>query len=451
VRAVTYAEATAFLYGLRRFGWRPGLATIRRLVAVLGDPQTGIPFVHVAGTNGKGSTAAMLDAICRAAGYRTGLYTSPHLLSFTERIRVNGEPINEADIVALTEELKTVCGAHFASETTAPAGDRLPHPTFFELTTAMALLHFRRRAVDAAVIEVGLGGRLDATNVIEPRVAVITNIALEHEQYLGRTLAEIAGEKAGIIKARVPVVTAARGDALAVIQQRAEERQAPIVSVPEAYRWEARESKLDGQTFDLEGPRRRYEALRLALPGRHQVENAVLAVAAAEAAQEQGFALDTAAIRRGLAEVTWPGRLQVVQGRPRVIVDGAHNPAGTETLAAFLAEHSTTLGRLILVFGVLQDKDGATMLRRLAPLADAIVLTQPPTERGADPAVLMPAVEGHARVTVAANVEAALAQARDAARADDTIVVAGSLYTVAAALWALGITPHGMIREPVGD
>jgi len=448
---VTYAEATAFLYGLRRFGWRPGLATIRRLVALLGDPQTGIPFVHVAGTNGKGSTAAMLDAICRAAGYRTGLYTSPHLLSFTERIRVNGKPINEADIVALTEELKTVCGGHFASETTAPAGDRLPHPTFFELTTAMALLHFRRRAVDAAVIEVGLGGRLDATNVIEPRVAVITNIALEHEQYLGRTLAEIAGEKAGIVKAGIPVVTAARGDALAVIQQRAAERQAPIVSVPEAYRWEVRESKLDGQTFDLEGPRRRYEALRLALPGRHQVENAVLAVAAAEAAQEQGLALDAAAIRRGLAEVAWPGRLQVVQGRPRIIVDGAHNPAGIETLVAFLAEHRTTLGRLILVFGVLQDKDGATMLRRLAPLADAIALTQPPTERGADPAVLMSAVEGHARVTVAANVEAALAQARDAARADDTIVVAGSLYTVAAALWALGITPNGMIREPVGD
>jgi len=448
---VTYAEATAFLYGLRRFGWRPGLATIRRLVALLGDPQAGIPFVHVAGTNGKGSTAAMLDAILRAAGYRTGLYTSPHLLSFTERIRVNGEPINEAEIVALTEGLKTICAAHFAPETTTPAGDRLPHPTFFELTTAMAFQHFRRCAVDAAVIEVGLGGRLDATNVIEPRVAVITNIALEHEQYLGRTLAEIAGEKAGIVKARVPVVTAARGDALAVIRQRAAEHQAPVVLVPEVYRWEVRESGLAGQTVDLEGPQHRYESLRVALPGRHQLENAALAVAAAEAAREQGFPLDTAAIRRGLAEVVWPGRLQVVKERPRIIVDGAHNPAGTESLAAFLEEQRATLGRLILVFGVLRDKDWATMLRRLAPLADAIVLTHPPTERGADPALLAPAVGGHARVAVVADPERALAQAREAARAEDTIVVAGSLYTVAAALRALGMTSDGMTREPVGD
>lgn len=448
---MTYAEATAFLYGLRRFGWRPGLATIRRLVALLGDPQAGIPFFHVAGTNGKGSTAAMLDAICRAAGYRTGLYTSPHLLSFTERIRVNGEPITEAEIVALTAELKSLCAAHFAPETTTPAGDRLPHPTFFELTTAMAFQHFRRCAVDAAVIEVGLGGRLDATNVIEPRVTVITNIALEHEQYLGRTPAEIAGEKAGIVKARVPVVTAARSDALAVIRQRAAELQAPVVVVPETYRWAVRESGLTGQTFDLEGPSRRYEALRVALPGRHQVENAVLAVAAAEAAQEQRLSLDAAAIRRGLAAVAWPGRLQVVQERPRIIVDGAHNPAGAETLASFLDEHRATLGRLILVFGVLQDKDWATMLRRLAPLADAVILTHPPTERGADPALLAPVVGDRARVTVAADVEKALTLARGAARTDDTIVVAGSLYTVAATLRALGATSGGAPREPMGD
>jgi dihydrofolate synthase/folylpolyglutamate synthase len=224
---------------------------------------------------------------------------------------------------------------------------------------------------------------------------------------------------------------------LAVIQQRAAALKARVVFVPEAYRWEVRQSKLEGQTFDLESPRYRYEALQVPLPGRHQVENAVLAVAAAEAAQEQGFPLDSAAIRRGLAEVAWPGRLEVVQDRPRVIVDGAHNPAGAETLASFLEEHRATLGRLILVFGVLQDKDWTTMLRRLAPLADTILLTHPPSERGADPALLVPVVGGHARVAVAADVERALAQAREAARAEDTIVVAGSLYTVAAALRAL--------------
>jgi dihydrofolate synthase/folylpolyglutamate synthase len=438
---VTYAEATAFLYGLRRFGWRPGLATIQRLLSLLEDPQAGIPAVHIGGTNGKGSTAAMLDAILRAAGFRTGLYTSPHLLSFAERIRVNGEFIGEAEIVALTDRLKALCSTHFAPETTSRVDDLLPHPTFFELTTAMAFLYFQRRAVEAAVIEVGLGGRLDATNVIQPRVTVITNIALEHQEFLGRTLAEIAGEKAGIIKTGTPMVTAAGGDALSVIRQAAVRLRAPVICVPESYRWVVRDSGLDGQTFDLEGPRERYEALRVSLAGRHQIENAVLAVAAAEAAQDQGFSLNAAAIRRGLAEAVWPGRLQVVQDRPRIILDGAHNPAGTEALAAFLTEHRAALGRLVLVFGVLQDKDWETMLGCLAPLADEIVLTHPPSARGADPAVLVPAARRHARATIAAEPETALARAREAARTEDTILVAGSLYTVAAVL--------RLLRSPV--
>jgi dihydrofolate synthase/folylpolyglutamate synthase len=434
---VTYAEATAFLYGLRRFGWRPGLATVERLLALTGDPQGGIPSIHIGGTNGKGSTAAMVDAILRAAGHRMGLYTSPHLLSFTERIRVDGEPIGEAEIVALTERLRTLCALHFAPETTQPPSDRLPHPTFFELTTAMAFLHFRRQAVDAATIEVGLGGRLDATNVIRPRVTVITNIALEHQEYLGRTVAEIAGEKAGIVKPGTPVVTAARDDALEVIRRAAAERGAPLVSVSEDYRWIVREAGLTGQRFDLEGPRQRYEGLCIPLAGRHQVENAALAVAAIEAARERGLASDEASIRRGLATAAWPGRLQTVQEQPRILLDGAHNPAGARALAAFLAEHRAALGRLILVFGVLKDKDWATMLSLLAPLADEIILTHPPTERGADPVEMSPVARRYAQAAVAADPGAALAQARAAALPGDTILVAGSLYTVTAALRAL--------------
>jgi len=199
------------------------------------------------------------------------------------------------------------------------------------------------------------------------------------------------------------------------------------------YRWEVRESDLAGQTIDVEGPRHRYEALRVALLGRHQVENAVLAVAAAEAAQEQGFALDTAAIRRGLAEVAWPGRLQVVEERPRIILDGAHNPAGTEALTAFLAEHRAALGRLILVFGVLQTRTGRRCCDGCAARR-CDCLTHPPTERAADPALLAPAVRRYASASVAPDLEGALAQAREAARPEDTILVAGSLYTVAAAL-----------------
>jgi len=431
---VTYAEATEFLFGLRRFGWRPGLATIQRLLALVGDPQAELPCVHVGGTNGKGSTAAMLDAMCRAAGRRTGLYTSPHLLSFTERIRVDGSPIGEAEIVSLTERLKAIASAHFAPETTRPPDGCLPHPTFFELTTAMAFLHFRQQAADVAVVEVGLGGRLDATNVVWPRVAAITNLALEHQEFLGRTLAEIASEKAGIIKPGVPVVTGAHGEALAVIGETAARLGAPLTVVADSYRWVVRHSSFTGQTFDLHGPRGRYEGLHIPLAGRHQVENAALAVAVAEALGERGVSLDESEIRRGLAETEWPGRLQVIQDRPWTILDGAHNPAGAEALAAFLAERRGEYQRLFLVFGVLKDKDWTTMLGQLGPLADEIILTLPPTARAADPGVLAPIARQFARVIVAPDPAEALGLARTMAREEDTILVTGSLYTVAAVL-----------------
>jgi dihydrofolate synthase/folylpolyglutamate synthase len=404
------------------------------------DPHEKLALFHVGGTNGKGSTAAMLAAILQAAGYRAGLYTSPHLVSFTERIQVNGAPIAEAEIVRLTEKLKALCAAHFSPLTTQPPDDQLPHPTFFELTTAMAFLHFRQQAVDAAVIEVGLGGRLDATNVIQPRLAVITNIALEHQEYLGRTVAEIAREKAGIIKAGTPIITAARGEALDVIREAAERQHAPVVSVSEAYRWRVRESSLAGQTVDLESERQRYEGLRISLLGRHQIQNAALAVAAAESAHDQGLALGDAAIRRGLRDVAWPGRLHVVQDLPRIILDGAHNPAGVEALASFLAEHRRELGRLTLVFGVLKDKDWGVMLEVLAPLADEIVLTLSPTDRGADPAEIEPTARRYAATRTVRDPGRALMEARRAARAEDTIVVAGSLYTVGAALQTLGVS-----------
>ena len=429
-----YAEATEYLFGLRRFGWRPGLATVERLLTLVGDPQAELPCIHIGGTNGKGSTAAMLDAMCRAAGRRTGLYTSPHLLSFTERIRVDGAPIDEAEIIALTKRLKAIASGHFAPETSQPPDGCLPHPTFFEMTTAMAFLHFRRRAVDLAVIEVGLGGRLDATNVVRPRVAAITNIALEHQEYLGRTPAEIAREKAGIIKAGVPVVIGAQGEALTVIRETAARLGAPLTVVSESYHWVIRESGLARQIFDLRGPRGRHEGLSIPLAGRHQVENAVLALAVAETLVEHGISLDEEAIRRGLAEVKWPGRLQVVQERPRIVLDGAHNPAGAEVLAAFLAERRAEFHRLVLVFGVLKDKDWRAMLAEVGPLADDIILTQPPTARAADPTDLLPVAREFARVTIASDLTEALRLARASAREEDTILVTGSLYTVAAAL-----------------
>ncbi|MBI3121827.1 MAG: bifunctional folylpolyglutamate synthase/dihydrofolate synthase, partial [candidate division NC10 bacterium] len=295
---MTYAEATEFLFSLRRFGWRLGLETVRRLLELLDNPQQAVPSAHIGGTNGKGSTAAMLSAIFQAAGYRTGLYTSPHLLNFTERIRINGAPIPEREVTRLTARLKALCAGHFAHPAIPnPPSDRLPHPTFFELTTAMAFQHFARQAVEAAVIEVGLGGRFDATNVIAPRVAVVTNVSLEHQEYLGRTLAEIGREKAGILKPGVPIITASLDAGQEVIRRTAAERGAPLVQVQEAYAFSVRESGLAGQLLDLTGPSRRYEALWIPLAGRHQAENAVAAIAAAEVLEAQGFRLGEAAIR----------------------------------------------------------------------------------------------------------------------------------------------------------
>lgn len=437
---MTYTEATEFLFSLRRFGWRLGLETIQRLLGLLDNPHSSLPSVHIGGTNGKGSTAAMLSGILQAGGYRTGLYTSPHLLGFPERIRVNGLPIPEREVTRLTALLKELSAAHFAHHPVPnPPSHRLPHPTFFELTTAMAFLYFARQAVEAAVIEVGLGGRFDATNLLTPRVAVVTNVSLEHQEYLGQTLPEIAMEKAGIIKPGVPVVTAIQGDGHAVIRRTAAEREAPLTHIREAYAWTIRTSGLSGQTLDLTGPLRRYDALSIPLAGRHQVENAVTAIAAAEVLEAQGYRLGEAAIRRGLTQARWPGRLQIVSDQPRILLDGAHNPAGAQALAAFLAEHRSSLNRLVLVFGVLRDKDWETMLALLGPLADQTILTHPPADRGADPHDLITADRYCPKVDIAADPAEGVALAREVTAPGDTILVTGSLYTVAAALRALNV------------
>lgn len=434
---MTYAEATAYLFGLHRFGWRPGLETIERLLALVGDPHLRIPTVHVGGTNGKGSTAAMLAAILRAAGYRTGLYTSPHLLSFTERIRVDGRPIGETEVADLTAELSGVCAGRFAEGPAPPPPGALSHPTFFELTTAMAFLHFLRQGVEIAVVEVGLGGRLDATNAIRPRAALLTNVGFDHREYLGDTLEAIALEKAGIIKPGVPILTAAAGEVLAVFRRVAAERGAPFSAVAESHAWRLREAGLGGLEFDLSGPAGRYGALRLPLAGAHQLLNAVLAVAGAETLAGQGLGCGEAAIRAGLGAVRWPGRLQLVPGSPRLILDGAHNPPGTATLAEFLAAQRPDLGRLVLVFGVLRDKEWRVMLPRLLPLADAVVLTRPPSERAEEPAAVRAAYPELPGLRVEADVARAIESARTLAGPAGSVVVTGSLYTVAAAFQVL--------------
>lgn len=412
-----YEETVEFLYRLQWHGMRMDLGPVSRLLDAVGRPHEAYTVVHVGGTNGKGSTAAMLASILREAGYSVGLYTSPHLVDFTERIRINGRPIEAHDVVALAEELRA----------------RMPgdsDPTFFEFTTAMAFLAFAVARVDIAVVEVGMGGRLDATNVVRPVVSVVTNIDLDHQRYLGDTVAAIAEEKAGIIKRGVPLVTAAaHPEALAVLSARAAERGAPLTVV-------GRDVRVEGASpadFSYRGLTDRVDGLTCPLRGRHQLTNAAAVLAAVEHARASGLSIPVAAVRRGFSTVRWEGRLEVIRSRPWIVVDGAHNAAGAAALADFLAGERAAgrMGRLVVVFGILADKDLHAIVERVGALADEVVLTEPAYHRAAPVDALREAATSLAvPVRVAPSVANALEQVEARLGPDDWCVVTGSLYTV---------------------
>ncbi|HEY5599653.1 MAG TPA: folylpolyglutamate synthase/dihydrofolate synthase family protein, partial [Candidatus Manganitrophaceae bacterium] len=322
---MSYAQTLDYLYRLQWHGIQPGLERMEEILSLLGRPEKGFPSVHVAGTNGKGSTAAMIASALRRGGYRIGLYTSPHLIDFSERIRVDDIPIPQEEIVRLTEFLRRrIEGeAPHLTETI----------TFFEFTTALAFLYFAEAKVDLAVVEVGLGGRFDATNLLTPLVSVITNIDLDHEQYLGPTIVRIAEEKAGVIKERVPVVTgAAQPEVLSLFERIARSKEAPLIRLGE-------EIKVSGDLparFVYRGDQERI--VHCPLLGRHQIRNAALAVAALEQLRLKGIQLSEKDLLDGIADVRWEGRLEMIRKNPLIFLDGAHNPAGAETLGDFLKE-----------------------------------------------------------------------------------------------------------------
>lgn len=439
-QGMTYSQAIAYLYGLQRYGVKLGLENIQRLLGAVGDPHRRFPTVLIGGTNGKGSTAALLSSILQAAGYRVGLYTSPHLLEFTERIQVDGQPIGGTDVAALVDELRPIIADLFAPRSTLhPLRSAMSHPTFFEVTTALAFLYFVRRNVEYAVVEVGMGGRFDATNVLDAQMAVITNIALEHEDYLGKTLGAIAAEKAGIIKETTRVVTAVNApEALAVISDACQQRGATLVDVRSAYDWRIHRSDLFGQQFSAGEKGRPAELFDIPLLGRHQVVNAVVALATSRLLRSAGAVISERSIRDGLTRTRWPGRLQLFPGRPLVILDGAHNPAGAIALRAFLEEQRFA-GRVTLVFGVLQDKNWIAMLQELAPLAKRVVLTRPENERAADPHRLLEAERFCSKIEILEDVADAITLAKTVTDPDDAVVVTGSLFVISAALRALGV------------
>lgn len=379
----------------------------------LGDPQRAWPALHVAGTNGKGSVAAMLDACLAAAGYRVGRYTSPHLVELGERVTVGGRPVDHATLVGLAEEVRDASLAR---------GIGL---TFFELLTVMAFLHFRRAAVDVAVVEVGLGGRLDATNVVDPLVAVITTIGLDHTQWLGSRLEQIAAEKGGIIKPGRPVVLGRLAAApAAVLERLAAARGAPVVAAGRDYRLAG------GEQADFEGLGWRLSGLEIGLRGAHQRDNAGVAVATLATVRD-ALPVGEAALRHGLATVRWPGRLEVLDGSPPVIVDGAHNADGVAALLAELPRLSD--GRPIhLLFAVMGDKDWPAMASALGGACRSAVVTEVLVPRGAPAAAVAAAFPDGCPATAEPDLDRAWALVRERAGGGGVVLVAGSLFLVGA-------------------
>jgi dihydrofolate synthase/folylpolyglutamate synthase len=438
---MTYDEALAWWYGridFERKSPKPGDLKLDRMNAVLhalGDPHQRLRIVHVAGTKGKGSTSAMLDAVLRAAGYRVGLFTSPHLCDVRERIWVSGEPISPAE---LTERMTEVAAAVRPLEESA---DPTQRPTFFEIGTALGFLHFVMRQVEIAIIEVGLGGRFDSTNVCTPLVSVITNISFDHMAQLGDRLALIAREKAGIIKPGRPVVsTAEASEAQAVIKAIAAERVAPLTMIGRDFRCEYEPGVLSAQ-YSVLGTRlarvkvgtatNTWPWLELGLHGRHQAVNAAGAVVVVEVLRRQGLEVDDAAIARGLKNVQWPARLEVVGARPLIILDCAHNVASAEALVETIDESFVVPGRRRLILAVSSDKQVAEMLQVLGPRFDHFHLTRFASPRCLPPeqvADLLKQTSPSTTWSLHPSPAEALRSAQDAAGPNDLIAITGSVF-----------------------
>ncbi|HEY3762658.1 MAG TPA: folylpolyglutamate synthase/dihydrofolate synthase family protein [Verrucomicrobiae bacterium] len=407
---MTYPEAIQFLYGLRLFGAKFGLENTFKLAALADDPQKKLHFIHVAGTNGKGSTCAMLESIYRAAGLRVGLFTSPHLVSFRERIQVNRQLISEDDVVRLLSEfqpfLKEFSEGH--------------HPTFFEVVTVMALKYFAEQKCEMVIWETGLGGRLDATNIVTPLASIITNIALDHQQWLGDTLAKIASEKAGIIKPGVPVLTAVdEPEALDVIEKIAREKGAPLTLVD------------SGWIASPPTP---------ALSGEHQKRNAALAMATVEMIN----GVTEKQIQEGLDQVQWPGRLQLVERSDgqKFLLDGAHNTAAATVLRETIEKDFSDDERT-LVLGIFEDKDWQRICEILAPLAKTIYTVPVSSERTADPerlAGVCRSANPSAQIIVCKLLSEALGPGVRGEKIDHLTIITGSLYLIGEALELLGLS-----------
>lgn len=436
-----YADALRYLYSLGNevLTAKLGLHNISTLLESLGNPHRHYDSVLIAGTNGKGSVAAFVESALRRSGMNAGLYTSPHLMRIEERVRVQGSFISAEEFARLTQRVKDRVGELNSPHASSQAPGRLDrHPTYFEMVTAIGFCYFAERNVDVAVLEVGLGGRLDATNVVDPRVAVITNVDYDHQKYLGNRLEEIAMEKAGIIKPRSdwkagPLSVVCTSDDPVVrniVEEQCRATGAHCIHALDEARVEAEPDTLGRFRLKVTFPRGLTLDLRIPLPGEHQVRNAVAAIRALMVLQTEGFPIDAEDIKEGIETARWPGRLELVGGEPPIILDGAHNLAGAESLRKY-CEQFLRSKRLVLVFGVMRDKDVAEIAGRLFPLASDIVLTAAESERSAEPAWIAAQLpEYQSLYHCTRSPQEALSVARNLVSPDGIILAAGSLLLV---------------------
>ncbi|MDI6781709.1 MAG: folylpolyglutamate synthase/dihydrofolate synthase family protein [bacterium] len=422
---MNYKQSIAYLENLQQFGIQLGLERVIRLLELMGNPHKGLKYIHVAGTNGKGSTVAFLASILKHSGYSVGVYTSPHLIRFNERITIHNESflaeqISDEDVVRLTEQIAGYIEASCLQV------------TYFEATTALAFAYFAEKQPDFVILEVGLGGRLDATNVIIPQVSIITNISLEHTAVLGNTVEEIAIEKAGIIKQGVAVVCGVMDEkAMSAIKDIVKERNALFFAVTHT------DSQVSASAEYRQICPYKLSDIHLSLLGYHQLQNAACAVLAAEVLEKQGVKIDHDQIPYALAHTHWPGRLQIIGQKPLTVVDGAHNTAGARALRQAIDE-CFEYANLILVLGILDDKDQTAMMRELIAnnqRLKLLILTKPETSRAFPPdKLLKEADKYHVPAMVCEDVPAAMTQAAKTAADTDMICLAGSLYVVAEVL-----------------
>ncbi|MGB2696447.1 MAG: folylpolyglutamate synthase/dihydrofolate synthase family protein [Candidatus Zixiibacteriota bacterium] len=412
-----YQETLKYLYGLERFGIKLNLSNTISILKYLGNPHKKFPSVHIAGTNGKGSVAAIMQSVISEAGYKTGIYTSPHLTDFRERIRIGQRKIDKEYILDFVSDLKEKIEKN--------------RYTFFEVTTALAFSYFAQKGVDIAVVETGLGGRLDSTNVLSPQLAIITTLSLDHTKILGKTLKKIAFEKAGVIKENVPtIVETDKKEAIDVIRSICRKKKSEFLQVNRHCQWKIKGKNLQGTSFLLNSNSKQYKNLKIGMPGEHQVNNAATAILALEELRKKGWKITDRSIRVGLKNVDWRARFEIFRKKPLVILDVAHNPEGIRTLLKTMDELIPDK-KTVFIFGVMADKDYPRMLKQISKKTELILLTRPDYHRSATLKDLEKAIKKvHVEFKLFEKIKDAYLYALKTTSPSDTICITGSHFTV---------------------